>query len=117
MCVSPAMCFTQVMALASETFVANVNGESSYVSSTTSTVKAETKMSADRGKTVSAEVSQTTANRIIEKAIENKSEEIVVSIANANITETAAGTTTEVSPPASSVNEISEKQRCNHNRI
>lgn len=85
------------------------DGGTSSAPSTTAAVKAETKTSADGSKTVSAEVKQTTADKIVQKAIENKSEEIIVTTTNAEIKETPAGTTTEVSIPASAVNEISEK--------
>ena len=85
------------------------------VATTTATVKAETKTATDGTKTVAATVDTTTASKIVEKAVENKSEEVVIDAATAAttgttaVTETAAGTTTEVALPEQTVKAIAEK--------
>ena len=79
------------------------------VPETKATVAAETKTAADGTKTTTATVDTTTANKIVEKAVENKSEEVVVATATTPVTETAAGTTTEVAIPAETVSQIAEK--------
>ena len=79
------------------------------VPTTTATVKTETKTAADGTKTTTATVDTTTATKIVEKAVENKSEEVVVSAAETPVAETAAGTTTEVAIPAETVSQIAEK--------
>ena len=84
--------------------------ETNKVATTTATVKAETKTAADGTKTTTATVDTTTASKIVEKAVENKSEEVVVNTATATtVTETAAGTKTEVALPEQTVKEIAEK--------
>ena len=77
---------------------------------TTATVKAETKTDSTGAKTTTATVDSTTANKIVTKAVENKSEEVVVDTSSkAAVTETAAGAKTEVSIPAETIAQISEK--------
>ncbi len=77
---------------------------------TTATVKNTTTTAADGTKTTTATVDNTTATKIVEKAVENKSEEVVVNAATkAAVTETAAGTKTEVAIPAASVSQVAEK--------
>ena len=79
------------------------------VPETKATVKAETKTAADGTKTTTATVDTAVATQIVEKAVENKSEEVVVTTATTPVTETAAGTTTEVAIPAETVSQIAEK--------
>ena len=80
------------------------------VATTTATVKTETKTAADGTKTVAATVDTTTASKIVEKAVENKSEEVVVDTASAAaVTETAEGTKTEVALPAETITQVAEK--------
>ena len=77
---------------------------------TTATVKAETKTDSTGAKTTTATVDSTTASKIVTKAVENKSEEVVVdTTTKAAVTETAAGAKTEVSIPAETISQISEK--------
>ena len=89
--------------------------ETNEVATTTATVKTETKTAADGTKTVAATVDTTTASKIVEKAVENKSEEVVIDAAAAAttgttaVTETAAGTTTKVDLPEQTVKAIAEK--------
>lgn len=84
--------------------------ETNKVATTTATVKAETKTAADGTKTVAATVDTTTASKIVEKAVENKSEEVVVDTATAaTVTETAEGTKTEVALPAETITQVAEK--------
>ena len=80
------------------------------IATTTVTVKNTTTTAADGTKTVAAKVDTATANKIIEKAVENKSTEVVVNAATAaTVTETAAGTKTEVAIPAAAVSQVAEK--------
>ena len=83
--------------------------ETTKVPTTTATISAETKTNADGTKTTTAAVDSTTATKIIEKAVENKSEEVIVNAGTTAVAETAAGTTTEVAIPAETVAQISEK--------
>ena len=84
-------------------------GATTTVPETKATVKAESKTAADGTKTTTATVDTTTATKIVEKAVENKSEVVVVSAAATPVAETAAGTTTEVAIPAETISQISEK--------
>ena len=80
------------------------------VATTTATVKAETKTATDGTKTTTATVDTTTASKIVEKAVENKSEEVVVDTASAaTVTETAAGTKTEIALPEQTVKAIAKE--------
>ena len=80
------------------------------VATTTATVKTETKTAADGTKTVAATVDTTTASKIVEKAVENKSEEVVVNTATATtVTEAAAGTKTEIALPEQTVKAIAKE--------
>ncbi len=80
------------------------------VATTTATVKTETKTATDGTKTTTATVDTTTASKIVEKAVENKSEEVVVDTATAaTVTETAAGTKTEVALPEQTVKAIAKE--------
>ena len=77
---------------------------------TTATVKNTTTTASDGTKTVAATVDTTTATKIVEKAVENKSEEVVVNAATkTTVSETAAGTKTEVAIPAAAVSQVAEK--------
>ncbi len=77
---------------------------------TTATVKNTTTTTADGTKTVAAKVDTATAGKIVEKAVENKSAEVVVDAATAKtVTETAAGTKTEITLPATTVSDIANK--------
>ncbi len=80
--------------------------------STTATVKSETKTNTDGTKTTTATVDTTTAAKIVEKAVENKSEEVVVNTTTTTaqaVTETAAGTKTEVALPEQTVKSIANE--------
>ncbi len=82
------------------------------VEKTIATVKTETKTEADGTKTTTATVDSTTATKIVEKAVENKSEEIVVNTTTTTaqaVSETAAGTTTEVALPEQTVKAIANE--------
>ncbi len=82
------------------------------VKKTIATVKTETKAEADGTKTVAAAVDNTTAALIVEKAVENKSEEVVVDTTATTaqaVTETAAGTKTEIALPEQTVKEIASE--------
>ncbi len=82
------------------------------VEKTIATVKTETKTEADGTKTVAAAVDNTTAALIVEKAVENKSEEVVVDTTTTTaqaVTETAAGTKTEIALPEQTVKEIASE--------
>ncbi len=89
--------------------------ETGKVEKTTATVKSETKTNADGTKTVAATVDSATASKIVEKAVENKSEEVVIDTAAASqagttaVTETAAGTKTEVALPEQTVKAIAQE--------
>ena len=83
--------------------------QTTTVPETKATVSAETKTAADGTKTTTATVTEAVATQIVEKAVENKSEEVVVSAAAMPVAETAAGTTTEVAIPAETVSQIAEK--------
>ena len=84
--------------------------ETNKVATTTATVKTETKTATDGTKTTTATVDTTTASKIVEKAVENKSEEVVVNTASAaTVTETAAGTKTEVALPEQTVKAIAKE--------
>ena len=77
---------------------------------TTATVKNTTTTAADGTKTVAAKVDSATADKIVKKAVENKSAEVVVDAATkSEVTETAAGTKTEVTLPATTVAGIANK--------
>lgn len=75
--------------------------------STTAEVKPDIAAKPDGGKTVAAEIDDKTADKILEKALENKSEEIIVSAAAGNPAE--AGTTIEIALPEKTIQEISQK--------
>ena len=80
------------------------------VATTTATVETETKTAADGTKTTTATVDTTTASKIVEKAVENKSEEVVVNTATATtVTEAAAGTKTEIALPEQTVKAIAKE--------
>ena len=84
------------------------NAETS--ATTTATVKNTTTTAADGTKTVAAKVDTATADKIVTAALENKSAEVVVDAATAKtVTETAAGTRTEVTLPATTVFDIAKK--------
>ncbi len=86
--------------------------ETSKVEKTTATVKSETKTNANGTKTTTATVDSTTATKIVDKAVENKSEEVVVDTTTTTaqaVTETAAGTTTEVALPEQTVKAIASE--------
>ena len=85
------------------------SGETTTVPETKATVKAETKTADDGTKTTTSTVDTTTASKIVEKAVENKSEEVIVNAGITAVAETAAGTTTEVAIPAETVSQIAEK--------
>ena len=77
---------------------------------TTATVKSTTTTSKDGTKTSSATIDTTTANKIVEKAVENKSEVVVIDTAGSTSSaDTAAGTNTEITIPAQTVAQIVEK--------
>ncbi len=79
---------------------------------TTAAVKSETKTNTDGTKTTTATVDKTTGDKIVEKAVENKSEEVVVNTTtttNSAVTETAAGSKTEVALPEETVQGLSQK--------
>ncbi len=95
------------------------NKGGSYVpaSSTTTTagtvttkVTPKSTTAADGTKTTTAAVNAATATSIVESAIANKSTEVVIDAGTANgLTETAAGSKTEVAIPAAAISQISEK--------
>ncbi len=77
---------------------------------TTTTIKPATTTAADGTKTTTAAVDESAAKDIVEKAVSNKSTEVVISAATATaLTETAAGSKTEVSVPAAAISQIAEK--------
>lgn len=75
--------------------------------STTAEVKPDIAAKPDGGKTAAAEIDDKTADKILEKALENKSEEIIVSAAAGSPAE--AGTTIEIALPEKTIQEISQK--------
>ena len=80
------------------------------VATTTATVKAKTTTEPSGTTTTAAAVDEATAIKIIEKALENKSEEVVINSATAAaLAETAAGSATEIALPEKTVQELSEK--------
>ncbi len=83
--------------------------ETTTVEKTTATVKNTTTTAADGTKTIAATVSTATAEKIVENAVSNKSEEVVVNTTAAAVTETAAGTTTKVDLPEQTVKAIAEQ--------
>ncbi len=79
---------------------------------TTAAVKSETKTNTDGTKTTTATVDKTTGDKIVDKAVENKSEEVVVNTTSSSagtVTETAAGSKTEVALPEETVQGLSKK--------
>ncbi len=81
---------------------------------TTATIKTETKSETKTDstavKTTTATIDSRTADKIVDKAVANKSKEVVINTESKNtITEVAAGTKTEVAIPAETVGEIAEK--------
>ncbi len=79
---------------------------------TTAAVKSEIKTDTGGTKTTTATVDKTTGDKIVEKAVENKSEEVVVNTTTTSagaVTETAAGSKTEVALPEETVQGLSKK--------
>ncbi len=84
----------------------------SKVETTTAAVTPETKTNTDGTRTTTAAVDKTTASSIVDKAVENKSEEVVINTTtttNSAVTETAAGSKTEVALPEETVQGLSQK--------
>ena len=86
----------------------NTGTDTTKVATTTAIVKTETKTAINGTKTTTATVDTNTAAKIVEKAVENKSEEVVVNT-GAGVTETAAGSTTEIQLPEQTVQGLSQK--------
>lgn len=79
------------------------------VASTTATIKPSTTTSGEK-KTTTATVDNTTANKILDKAVSNKSTEVIINtLTRAGISEAQAGTATEIALPEKTVRELSEK--------
>lgn len=77
--------------------------------STTATIKPSTTTSGEK-KTTTATVDNTTANKILDKAVSNKSTEVIINtLTRAGISEAQAGTATEIALPEKTVRELSEK--------
>ena len=77
---------------------------------TNADIASKTATDADGNKTINAVVDQNTGDKIVEKAVENKSEEVIVNtLSKENITGAAADATTEVAIPADTLTQISEK--------
>ncbi len=77
---------------------------------TTATVTQTTTTTTDGKKTTSATVDDTTATKIVDKAVSNKSAEVVVDTAtNKEIAEASAGSATEIALPEKTVQELSQK--------
>lgn len=77
--------------------------------STTATIKPSTTTSGEK-KTTAATVDNTTANKILDKAVSNKSTEVIINtLTRAGISEAQAGTATEIALPEKTVRELSEK--------
>ena len=93
--------------------------ENGTVASTTATIKdtATTSSTASDGSKISkttATVDTATASKIVEKAVENKSKEVIIDVETGSTdTEAAAGTATEVEIPATTITQISEKTGAN----
>ncbi len=88
------------------------DADTSKVATTTAAVTSEIKTNTDGTKTTTATVNKTTGDSIVDKAVENKSEEVVVNTTTSNagnVTETAAGSKTEVALPEETVQGLSQK--------
>ncbi len=84
----------------------------SKVDTTTAVITPETKTNTDGTRTTTVAVDKTTGDSIVDKAVENKSEEVVVNTTtttNSAVTETAAGSKTEVALPEETVQGLSQK--------
>ncbi len=93
-----------------KTNISETGSETTTIQKITANIKAETKEATDGTKTVAATVDTKIANQIVEKAVEYKSEKVVVNtMAAAAVSETAAGTKTEIDLPEHTVQALAEK--------
>ena len=77
--------------------------------STTATIRPSTTTSGEK-KTTTATVDNITAGKIIDKAVSNKSAEVIINtLTKAGISEAQAGTAAEIALPEKTVKELSEK--------